>query len=163
MEVKKDDIVRIEYTGTLENGEVFDKTEGRGPFVFKAGAQQVIPGFDEAVIGMKKGEEKEIHIPSDKGYGPRREELKRDVPRADLPKDLELKEGGMLALRAPTGQTLPAKILKVTEENVTLDLNHPLAGKDLTFKIKVTGINEEGDKDPACADESCSSCSSCNH
>ncbi len=147
MNVKKGDTVKIEYTGTLEDGTVFDSSEKHNhPLVFEAGAGMVIPGFDNAVIGMKKGEDKEVKISPEQGYGPQRPELVRKFPRDKLPKDAEVKPGMILGVSLPTGQQLPAIVTEANEKEVTLDLNHPLAGKALNFKIKVIGINEPGDK-----------------
>jgi len=138
MPVKKGDQVKVEYTGTLEDGSVFDSSENHGkPLEFEAGSGQVIKGFDDAVIGMEKSQEKEITLQPAEAYGDVNPELMKEVPRDKLPQDQEPKEGMMLALGLPNGQQMPAKIVKVDENSVTLDLNHPLAGKVLVFKIKV--------------------------
>src|SRR3990167_8861435 len=140
MTIKKGDTVHIHYTGTLDSGEVFDSSDGRDPLEFTAGEGMVIKGFDDAVIGMEKGEEKTVHIPSKEAYGDRDEKLCSDVPREGLPKDQIPEEGMQVMVTLPTGQQMPAKITKVTDENITLDLNHPLAGKNLNFRIKVEEI-----------------------
>jgi FKBP-type peptidyl-prolyl cis-trans isomerase 2 len=137
MPIKKGDKVKVEYKGTLDDGSVFDSSEGREPLEFEAGSGQVIAGFDEAVIGMEKGESKTVHIKADDAYGQPNPELKRDIPRDSLSSEVEPKEGMMLALNAPDGRQMPAKIVKVTDKTITIDLNHPLAGKDLNFEIKV--------------------------
>ena len=175
-EIKKGDKVKVEYTGKLEDGSVFDSSEGKAPLCFEVGAQQVIPGFDKAVEGMKKDEEKEFTLKVDEAYGPVREEMVQEIPRDKLPKDPEPKEGMMLMMQAPTGQQIPAKITKVEDDKVTIDINHPLAGKDLTFSVKVVGVNEpeeakaEGAKegsdtekkdDDGCKPDDCSSCCGC--
>jgi len=139
--VKKGDKVKIEYTGTLTDGTIFDTSEGRDPLEFEAGSGVVIPGFDKAIIGMKKGEEKDIEIPCKEAYGEPNPNMVQEIPRDKLPKEQEPKEGMMIGIGLPNGQQLPAKISKVTKTVVTLDLNHPLAGKDLNFHIKVVGIN----------------------
>jgi len=159
--VKKGDKVKIEYTGKLEDGNVFDTSEGKDPLCFEVGSGQVIPGFDKAVDGMKKDEEKTFEIKSDDAYGPVRAELTQELPRDKLPKDPEPKEGMMLVMKAPDGRQVPAKIVKVSDDKVTIDVNHPLAGKNLTFTVKVVGINEpeEEKKDAGC--ESCESCAGC--
>ena len=142
MPVKKGDKVKVEYTGTFDDGTVFDSSEKHGrPLEFEAGSGQVIKGFDEAVIGMEKGEEKEIKLQPAEAYGDVRPELRKKVPREQLPKDQEPKEGMMLLIGLPNGQQMPAKIIEVTDAEVTLDLNHPLAGKVLNFKIKVAEIS----------------------
>lgn len=139
MTIKQGDKVKVEYTGTFESGEVFDSSKGRDPLEFEVGARQVIPGFDQAVVGMKKGEEKEVSIKPKDAYGEPRPELKQDIPRSSLPQDQEPKEGMGLMLSSPQGK-IPAKIINVTEEKVTIDMNHPLAGRTLNFKIKVVDI-----------------------
>jgi len=170
--VKKGDKVKVEYTGKLTDGSVFDSSEGRAPLCFEVGSKQVIPGFDQAVEGMNKGEEKTVKIASKDAYGDAREELKQEIPRDKLPEKPEPEVGMTLVMKAPTGQQIPARITKVADGKVTIDINHPLAGKDLEFQIKVVGINEpedkkeettaaekDGDKDSD--EESCGDCSSC--
>lgn len=141
--VKKGDKVKVEYTGTLDDGTVFDSTEKHGgkPLEYEAGSAQLIKGFDNAVIGMKVGEEKEVHLKAEEAYGGPKPELMKKIPREQLPKEPEPKEGMFLGVGLPNGQQVPAKITAVDEKEITIDLNHPLAGKALTFKIKVVGIN----------------------
>tara|TARA_Y100000310_G_scaffold26446_1_gene25214 strand:- start:4379 stop:4870 length:492 start_codon:yes stop_codon:yes gene_type:complete len=141
MAVKKGDSVKVEYEGRFEDGEVFDSSEKSGqPLEFEVGSGKVIKGFDSGVVGMEVNEEKEIKIKKDDAYGEYRDDLKKEVPRDALPKEQEPKEGMMLVMSTPQGQQIPARIIKVDEKSVTLDLNHPLAGKDLVFKIKVVDI-----------------------
>jgi FKBP-type peptidyl-prolyl cis-trans isomerase 2 len=144
--VKKGDRVKIEYTGKMADGEVFDSSKGREPLSFEVGSGKVIPGFDKAVEGMELNEEKTVTIKSEDAYGPVRKEAVQEFPRDKLPKDPEPKEGMMLILTAPDGRQIPAKIAKVEKDKVSVDLNHPLAGKDLTFEIKIVGINEPEEK-----------------
>ncbi len=141
MAVKKGDKIKVEYEGKLDDGTVFDKSEGRGPLEFEAGSGKVIKGFDDAVIGMEKGEEKEVKIESKDAYGDPNPQLMQKVPRENLPKEPELKPGMMLMMKAPNGQQFPAKITEINEKEATLDLNHPLVGKDLNFKIKISEIS----------------------
>jgi FKBP-type peptidyl-prolyl cis-trans isomerase 2 len=140
MVIKQGDTVKVDYTGTLENGNVFDTSKGKQPLEFEVGAGKMIPGFDKAVIGMEKGQEKEISIKPEEAYGEPREELKKEIPRSALPQDQEPKVGMGLMMNTPQGQQFPARIIKVTDENITIDLNHPLAGKTLNFKIKIADI-----------------------
>jgi peptidylprolyl isomerase len=141
MAVKKGDKIKVEYTGTFEDGTVFDSTEKHGaPLEFEAGAGMVIKGFDEAVMGMKKGEEKEFTIEPKNGYGDYNPELIKKVSKDKIPDGKELKEGMMIALQAPNGMQIPGKIAGATEDEISLDLNHPLAGKTLKFRIKITEI-----------------------
>ena len=135
MAIKKGDKIKVEYTGTLDDGTVFDTSEGKQPLEFEAGAAQVIRGFDEAVIGMEEGGEKTIKLAQEQAYGPKNPELK--IPRDKLPAGQEPKPGMMIGLQTPQGQQVPAKITEVTENEISIDLNHPLAGKNLTFKIKI--------------------------
>ncbi len=141
--VQMGDVVSIHCIGKLENGEVFENTFEGEPFVFQVGSPEIIPGLSEALIGMEEGEEKEIMIPSEKAFGPRDENLVRTVPRDALNIDVEPVEGLMLNLIVDTPQgemNFPATIVKVTDNELVLDLNPPLAGKDLYFQIKLLKI-----------------------
>jgi len=141
MEVKKGDKVKVEYTGTFEDGTVFDSSEKAGKLLeFEVGSGQIIKGFDTAVIGMEKGQEKEIKMGSKDGYGDYNPSLVRKIPKDKFPPEKEVKAGMMLALNAPNGQQIPVRVKEVTNSEVVLDLNHPLAGKNLTFKIKIVDI-----------------------
>ena len=142
--IKKGSKVSLDYEGKFEDGTVFDSSkhgDHSHPLEFEVGAGQVIPGFDNAVIGMKEGDEKEFSIESKDAYGDPNPQLSQEVPRNLLPKEQEPKEGMMLVLGSPDGRQIPARITKVTEDKVTIDLNHPLAGKKLIFKIKIIDIN----------------------
>ncbi|MCX6818211.1 MAG: peptidylprolyl isomerase [Candidatus Aenigmarchaeota archaeon] len=143
--VKKGDIIKVEYEGSLEDGTVFDCTANHNymPIEFEAGVGKMIKGFDEAVMGMKKGEEKKIKLKPEQAYGPVHDVLIQKMPRAQLPKEAEPKPGMMLVATLPTGEQVPAKIVKVDKDTVTMDFNHPLAGKSLVFKIKVVGIKSK--------------------
>jgi len=110
------------------------------PLEFEVGSGQIIKGFDDAVIGMKKGEEKEIKISPSEAYGEVNPELIKKIPKDNLPPGQEPQPGMMLVLGTPDGRRIPAKITEVTDKDVTIDLNHPLAGKTLNFKIKVVDI-----------------------
>lgn len=137
MPIKKGDKVKVDYTGTLEDGTVFDTSEGKQPLEFEAGSENLIKGFSEAVIGMEKGQEKEITLKPEQAYGPHNPGLIKKVPKDQLPQGQEPKPGMMLALKTPDGKQFPAKITQVTDKEISIDLNHPLAGKTLKFKIKV--------------------------
>ncbi len=140
MAVKKGDKIKVNYTGTLDDGTVFDTSDGKQPLEFEAGSGQVIKGFDEAVIGMEKGEEKNVKIESKDAYGDYNPQLMKKIPRDQLPQDQEPKPGMMLLIKAPNGQQFPVKIAEVTDKEITMDLNPPLAGKNLNFKIKVEEV-----------------------
>lgn len=139
-EVKNGDTVKIHYKGTLEDGTVFDQSEGRGPLEFKVGEQRVIPGFENAVMGMKVGDAKTTTIPCAEAYGEKREDLLIKAPRDKMPAGHEPQVGDQLQMTTPQGQPVPVRIVEVGEEEITLDANHPLAGKDLTFALEVVEI-----------------------
>ena len=144
MTIKNGDKVKLDYEGKLEDGTVFDSSthgDHSHPLEFEVGSGQVIKGFDDAVKGMKKGEEKEFEIEPEDAYGPVKKELKKEVPRDMLPKDQEPKPGMGLMMQAPSGQQIPARVAEVHDDKVVLDLNHPLAGKKLIFKIKIVDVN----------------------
>lgn len=144
MPVKEGNKVKVEYEGKLEDGKVFDTSEHDGhqhPLEFEVGKNQVIKGFEEAVVGMDLNEEKEVTIPKEKAYGEPNPKLVSKIPREKLPSEQEPKKGMMLQAGLPDGRKVPAVITEVTDKEVTIDLNHPLAGKTLIFKIKVVEIN----------------------
>jgi peptidylprolyl isomerase len=134
------DLVRVHYTCKLEDGTVCDTALNSEPLQFVIGEGEVIPGFEEAVIGMKPNESKTVKIPVDKAYGPHREDLVLVVDREQLPADVKPEIGHELEGLLEDGQTIFAKIIKVDESSVTLDVNHPLAGKDLIFDIQLIEI-----------------------
>lgn len=138
--IKDGDTVKVHYKGTLGNGEVFDSSEGRDPLEFTMGTGQLIPGFEKAVLGLKVGDSTTANIPSAEAYGESNPQMIVEVEKAQLPADLEAEVGTQLQLNQPDGQAIPVLITKVENEKVTLDANHPLAGKDLTFDIEVVEI-----------------------
>ncbi|MFO8016801.1 MAG: peptidylprolyl isomerase [Candidatus Woesearchaeota archaeon] len=140
MEVKQGSKVKVEYKGTLDDGTVFDSSEGKEPLQFEVGAGQIIPGFEEGIKGMKEGEEKDIKVEAKDAYGERNEQMIQAVPKDKINVDKEVKEGMMLAVQSPDGQKVPVKVTKVDDQNVHLDMNHPLAGKDLNFHVKIVGV-----------------------
>jgi len=143
MKVKKGDTIKVEYEGRFEDGEVFDSSEKHGePLEFEVGSGMMIKGFDEAVVGMEKGEEKEVKVKSADAYGERMDEMVKDFPKDKMPKG-DIKPGVMLTMVHPSGAQLLAKVVEVKDDTVKIDLNHPLAGKDLVFKIKVVGVERK--------------------
>jgi len=136
-------LVSIDYVGTLGNGEEFDSSKNHGPIQFVVGSGQVIKGFDTAVVGMKVNDKKKFTIKKHEAYGDVNPSMVQVIPLARIPEHVksQLKVGGFLVMQAPTGQQIPAKVIKLDKENVSLDMNHPLAGKDLTFDIKIVDIN----------------------
>lgn len=143
MAVVNNSKISLEYEGTLEDGQVFDSTthgDHSHAFEFVVGSGQVIKGFDQAVLGMEKGQEKEFDLAPEDAYGSYNDELKRDIPRSAFPQNQELKKGMTLLMGTPDGRKFPIRIIDANESVVTIDLNHPLAGKKLHFKIKVVDI-----------------------
>lgn len=139
-QVKAGDKVRIHYDGTLADGSTFDSSTGRDPLEFTVGSGEIIPGLDKALPGMEAGEKKTVEVPCTEAYGERNPEATQSVPRAQVPEDIPLDVGTQLQLQTPEGQAVPVTVAEVNEEQVVLDANHPLAGKDLTFKIELVEI-----------------------
>ncbi|ROR32512.1 FKBP-type peptidyl-prolyl cis-trans isomerase [Inmirania thermothiophila] len=139
-QAKTGDTVKVHYTGTLDDGTVFDSSRGREPLEFTIGEGMLIPGFEEAVIGMSVGERKSVSIGSDDAYGPRHEEMVQTIDRAVIPEDIDLEVGTRLTATGPGEQPLLLTVVELTEDTVTVDANHPLAGKDLTFEIELVEI-----------------------
>lgn len=141
MEQARDgDTVRVHYTGSLADGSIFDSSRGRDPLEFTLGAGRVIAGFDEAVTGMKPGDERQVTIPPDQAYGEHRDELVFEIPRAQFPPDMP-PEVGLEVQLSRGGQRAKVRIAEVTEEIVRLDANHPLAGKALIFDLELVAIS----------------------
>lgn len=131
--------VKVEYTLTVD-GKVVDSTKGGRPIEFKAGAHQLIPGFEKAVMGMKVGQEKSFTVKPEDGYGPVNPKAFREVPRKQLPADITPKVGMTLYAEAKGGRPVPVRIKEVKKDSVIIDFNHPLAGKTLHFHVKVVDI-----------------------
>jgi FKBP-type peptidyl-prolyl cis-trans isomerase 2 len=140
-QAKAGDTVRITYKGTLNNGEMFDSSEGRDPLEFVVGSGQIIKGLDAAIPGMAVGDSKDVNVPCDQAYGAHNPDAKQAVPRTQIPDEIPLEVGKQLQMQTPQGQVVPVKIVEVTETEVTLDANHPLAGEDLNFAIEIVGID----------------------
>lgn len=138
--IEKDNVVQVHYTGTLADGEVFDSSQGQDPLEITMGQGQLICGFEEALMGMALNEKKTFTLEPEQAYGQRDEKAVRAFPRAQIPPEIDVQIGQVLALSNSQGQQIPAKVIELDEENVTLDLNHPLAGQSLTFAIEVVGI-----------------------
>lgn len=138
--VKSGDKIKVHYTGKLEDGTVFDSSKGRQPLEFNVGLGQVIPGFEKGVMGMEIGDSKTVVIPPEQAYGNVREELIADVNKGDFPDNIEPEIGKKLQIEQDDGSKLHVTITRVGDEKVTLDANHPLAGKTLTFDIELLEI-----------------------
>ncbi len=140
-QAKKDDKVKVHYTGKLADGTVFDSSLEREPLEFVLGGGQMIPGFEQGVTGMKVDEEKTITIPSEKAYGSRDPQRIIEVDKTQLPEGMEPEIGQKLHMQHPSGQVLTVAIMEIGDDKVKLDANHELAGKDLTFDLKLVSIN----------------------
>jgi peptidylprolyl isomerase len=138
----KGDTVKVHYTGKLSDGTLFDTSEDKAPLSFIIGKKEVIPGFEEAVVGMVAGEKKTVSITPDKAYGEPRENLVETVERGNLPSDVELRVGGQLEVTRQDGSVFHVMVTGLDKEVVTLDANHPLAGKELIFDIAMLEIKK---------------------
>ena len=141
--VERGDRVSVDYNGFLEDGTLFDSSAGRGPLQFEAGMGQMIKGFDNAVIGMAVGEEKEITLQPSEAYGEENPNLFAVVPRSELPKGQEPKAGLKISVTMKDGSRRIGVISAVNDENITINLNHPLAGKVLKFRLKLVGLQKK--------------------
>ena len=143
--IKTGDTVRVDYTGKFENGEVFDTSEKGAPFEFTVGEGRLIQGFEAAVVGMHEGEKKTVNISPDEGYGIRNDDLMFEIPQKNIPDDMELTVGKVIQLTNQSGQKIPGVISNIDDAVVTIDANHPLAGKKLVFDIAVVETGLETD------------------
>ena len=153
--VKNGQFVQVHYKGTLESGEVFDSSQGRAPLEVQLGAGQLIKGFENELLGMGLQEKKLFTLTPADAYGERDESLQHSFDRKELPADAQPKVGDTVGLQSENGQQFPARIVHADEKKVVVDLNHPLAGKALTFDIEVVGISDKAT--PAAA--GCAGCS----
>ena len=134
--------VSVDYKGSLQNGEVFDTSHGRHPLEVQIGSGQLIAGFENELMGMSLNQKKKFTLDPESAYGQRDDGLIREFARADLPPEIKPEIGMTLALQSPEGRQMPARITHLDDENLSLDLNHPLAGEALTFEIEVVGISD---------------------
>ena len=132
--------VKVHYKGTLEDGSVFDSSKGRDPIEFEMGSGALIPGFENTVAEMKVDETRTVNIPCAEAYGDVNEDMVGEIPRTNLPDDIEPEVGMVLSMQSPDGE-MPVRVIALDEENLTLDANHPLAGKDLTFELTLVEIS----------------------
>ena len=134
--------VSVDYTGTLQNGEVFDSSQGSQPLEVQIGGGQLIEGFERELMGMSLNDKKKFTLDPEDAYGQRDDSLTRDFARKDFPPEMEPQVGMTIALQTPEGRQMPAQITHLDEEKLSVDLNHPLAGESLTFEIEVVGISK---------------------
>ena len=139
-QVKNGDTVKVHYTGKLEDGTEFDTSTGGDPLQFTLGGNQVIPGFEKAVIDMEPGDSKTFTIPMEEGYGPYRQDLVAIMAPEEFPENMKLEIGQQLEIRKDDSQVFLVRITDISDAGVTLDANHALAGKDLTFDIELVEI-----------------------
>jgi peptidylprolyl isomerase len=141
--VREGDTITLHYKGTLDDGLVFDSSEGGQPLSFKVGDGQVIQGFDDGVRGMEVGGTRQINIPADQAYGDYHEELVTVVPRSTFPPDVTPAIGLAFELELPSGEAMPVRIIDVEGDEITLDANHLLAGEALHFDVLLVSIDNE--------------------
>ena len=139
-QAKRGDTVQVHYTGRLEDGTVFDSSSGGDALEFTIGAGEVIPGFEEAVDGMNAGDAKTVTIAPERAYGPHRDELVFAVSKEQIPEGMEIEVGDVLRIGFGDGETGAVRVAEVGHETITLDANHPLAGKSLVFDLQLVGI-----------------------
>src|SRR6056297_3556167 len=143
--IEQGDKVKVNYEGKLDSGELFDSTTKAGeshPLEFSIGGGQIIPAFENAVLGMKEGEEKSFTVKPEDAYGQYNEQMKKELPRSQVPLEKEPQKGMMLEVKTPDGKRFPVKIDSFDENKIILDLNHPLAGKNLNFSVKISSIEK---------------------
>jgi FKBP-type peptidyl-prolyl cis-trans isomerase 2 len=140
--VKDGSNVKVHYTGKLTDGTVFDSSEGREPLAFTIGAGMMIPGFEKGVMDMAVNEEKTINILPEDAYGEARKEMIAEVPKSQLPADMEVEKGMQLMSQTPDGQQMAVIVVDVKDDSIVVDANHALAGKELVFDIKVVEVTE---------------------
>ena len=139
-QAKTGDTVKVHYTGTFDDGIQFDSSIGQDPLLVKIGAGETIPGFEKGLEGMGVGDKKTINIPAVEAYGEHNPELIHEVPRADIPEEIDLEVGLELTAQGPDGNSYILSIKEVNEETVTVDANHPMVGKNLNFELEMVDI-----------------------
>ena len=149
--------VSVDYTGTLDNGEVFDSSNGRQPLEIQMGSGNLIPGFESALMGMALNETKTFTLTPEEAYGQRDDNRVVDFPVTDIPEGMTPQVGQTLMLSSPDGQQIPGRVSSIDEDKVVFDLNHPLAGQSLTFSIEVIGISQTATQEHGGCGGGCSS------
>ncbi len=138
--IREGDRVQVHYTGKLQSGEVFDSSQGREPLDLTIGEGKIIPGFEQALLGMQTGDKKSFDLTPDQAFGERKDELVHVIQKEQIPSDIKLEIGMQLALEGQQKEPIPAQVVDISESTVTLDTNHPLAGKDINFEVDVVEI-----------------------
>jgi peptidylprolyl isomerase len=139
-QAQRGDTVHVHYTGKLDDGTVFDSSRDTDPIEFTIGAGQIIPGFEDAIVGMSAGDEKTERIEAERAYGERSDDLVFHVEKDQMPEDEEIEVGDLLRIGFPDGSTAEVQVAEIADDKVTLDANHPLAGKTLTFDLQLMSI-----------------------
>jgi FKBP-type peptidyl-prolyl cis-trans isomerase SlpA len=142
IQVKENNTVKVNYTGKLADGQVFDSSEGKEPIEFTLGQGQLIPGFEKGLIDMKLNEKKTITIAKEEAYGEVNNDLIQEVKKTELPQDMTPEVGMGLVSKSPDGQEMNLMVVEVREESIVIDGNHPLAGKELIFDLEVLEIKD---------------------
>jgi peptidylprolyl isomerase len=155
--------VSVDYKGTLENGQVFDTSQGRQPLEIQMGAGQLIKGFETELMGMALNEKKVFTLTPEDAYGQRDESLTQSFPRSEVPPGMNPQVGMTIGLTTPEGRQVPAQIVHLDDDKLTMDLNHPLAGESLTFEIEVVGISTTSTQPPMACGSGCDCSSGCDH
>ena len=137
-QVKENNTIKVNYTGKLSNGQIFDTSEGKEPIEFILGQGRLIPGFEKGLIDMKLNEKKTIEIAKDQAYGDVNDNLIQEINKAELPQDMEPKVGMGLVSKSPDGKEINLMVVEVKDESIVIDGNHPLAGHDLIFDVEVS-------------------------
>ncbi len=144
-QAREGDKVQVHYEGRLDDGTTFDSSRGRDPIEFTIGEGEVVPGFEQAVTGMSAGEKRTTTIAAEYAYGERMDDLMFSVSRDQVPEGMDVKVGDQLSVGLPSGETVPMQVAGIDGESVTLDANHPLAGKDLTFDLELVEIKAKSE------------------
>lgn len=143
MQIANDKVVTMHYKLSLSNGEILDSSfERNAPFSFLAGHNQIIPGLEKSIIGLKTGDKKTVDVQPGEAYGERDDNLVQIVPRNQIPEEIELFEGKVLQAQGPQGVPMEVTVVKVDNEEVTIDMNHPLAGQTLHFDVEIIGVRD---------------------
>jgi peptidylprolyl isomerase len=151
----------VEYTGTLGNGEVFDSSQGRQPLEVLMGAGQMIKGFEAQLMGMALNEKKVFTLSPEDAYGPKHDEMIQSISRSEVPPEMDVHIGMIVGFITPEGNQVPARVIQVDDEQMTMDLNHPLAGESLTFDIEVVGISSTPMQESSCCSSGCDCSGEC--
>ncbi len=157
--VENGNYISVEYTGTLGNGQVFDSSQGRRPLEVHMGAGQMIKGFEVQLMGMALNEKKVFTLSPEDAYGPRNADLMQSIPRSEVPPELDLQVGMIVGLVTPEGNQVPARVVRLDDADLTVDLNHPLAGESLTFEIEVVGLSSTPTQESMDCSAGCADCS----